>query len=635
MTDFTLPPSTETQDPTNYFFRASAKDFEKIPGSPLSYWMGSFARKAFLKMETFEQFAVPRQGMATSDVGRFIRFWYEIAYCDMMRKCQSNKESVESGKKWFPHNKGGEYRKWYGNNYNVVNWYNGGEEVLSLAAELYGSPTRTIKNMKKYFLPSVSWSLIGSGNISARQNDAGFIFDVAGPSAFPNQTYFNPVTGLLNSKAGLFFIKAINPTLNFNSGDIAKIPFAHNSEILEDLRDVIPILRFITENDWNNYETSWDFSDLPLLRSDHIFQASEDRKDTGELLPKLGNLTSIKGNTLSESWENLKQISQAMSERMQELEEENNRIWIEAYGLQDELTPEVPLKEITLTCNPWYRYKSEGKSADKLWKMGRTDAMQELLSYAVGCMMGRYSLDKPGLMLANAGEGLDDYIEKIGGPKSEIRSQGSEPDLFSQNAKLSFMPDDDGIIPILDGEWFADDVVARTREFLRVCWGGSNFIENLHYLEECLGKDLRSYFLNDFYKNHIGGDRGCGYKKRPIYWLFQSPKKGFGALVYLHRYNKDTVNTLLNRYLRPYIGKLEDRIRALDHEQAAASGKTNQTAARKEQDKLRKILKECQEWESEVIYPLAQQRIEIDLDDGVKVNYPKFGSALAKVVGLS
>jgi type II restriction/modification system DNA methylase subunit YeeA len=281
---------------------------------------------------------------------------------------------------------------------------------------------------------------------------------------------------------------------------------------------------------------------------------------------------------------------------MQELETENNRLFIAAYGLDGELQPEVPEEQITLA-------RAEA----------RRD-MAAFLSYAVGCMMGRYSPDHPGLILANAGDTLREFLKKVGKPLAE----------------LTFAPDEDGIIPVLDGEWFEDDIVARTRDFLRATFGEATLKQNLRFIEDSLGKSLDKYFLTDFYKDHLQT-----YKKRPIYWLFQSPKKGFSALVYVHRYTKDTVNTLLNKYLRDYLKKLEARINHLVHVEATATATKEKTAARKESEKLRKDLKDCQDWERNVILPLAQQRLEIDLDDGVKVNYLKFVGAVQAIPGLA
>jgi hypothetical protein len=329
----------------------------------------------------------------------------------------------------------------------------------------------------------------------------------------------------------------------------------------------------IAKSDWDNFETSWDFQDLPLLRQ------------------------CLKRATLQASWQSWETQCAAAIRRMQELETENNRTFIEAYGLQDELSPEVADEQITLA---------------------RADARRDMaafLSYAVGCMMGRYSLDKPGLVLANAEESLSAYVEKVGKPIDQ----------------LTFAPDEDGIIPVLDGEWFEDDIVGRTREFLRATFGDATLRDNVRFIEDSLGKDLRKYFLNDFYKDHLQM-----YKKRPIYWMVQSPRKSFSVLIYLHRYTRDTMNVVLNQYLREYEVKLRNRIAHLAQMQANANASTrDKTAARKESDKLVKALHDCEEWERQSVLPLAQQRVELDLDDGVKTNYLKLGEVLAPIPGLA
>jgi type II restriction/modification system DNA methylase subunit YeeA len=338
--------------------------------------------------------------------------------------------------------------------------------------------------------------------------------------------------------------------------------------------------------DWDAYETSWDFTTLPLLQRDH-------RADTLE-----GTYT-----TLRTHW-------QGMTDEMRTLEEENNRIFIDAYGLADELTPEVPLNEITLTCNPAYRYGVKNDPAANETRL-RADTLAEFLSYAVGCMFGRYSLDAPGLILANQGETLADYLARIPEP--------------------SFMPDEDNVIPVLDADWFPDDITERFRLFLRVTFGEAHFRENLRYIEDALGKDIRKYFTKDFYADHVKR-----YKKRPIYWMFSSPKGTFNALIYMHRYQSDTVSVLLNDYVREFITKLEGeraRLDKLADDPTATQGQ--KTKALKDASAVAKQIDELNEWEREVIFPMAQRRIEIDLDDGVKANYPKFGTALKKIVGLS
>jgi type II restriction/modification system DNA methylase subunit YeeA len=299
---------------------------------------------------------------------------------------------------------------------------------------------------------------------------------------------------------------------------------------------------------------------------------------------------------------------------MKELEEENNRIFIEAYGLQDELTPDVPLKEITLTCNPHYRYGGD-KTTSELEEKLQTDTIKEFISYAVGCMFGRYSLDQEGLVLANQGQTLADYLQQIPEPR--------------------FMPDEDNVIPILDGDWFSDDITERFKTFLKVSFSRDTFEKNLRFIEDALGKKgkpqtIRDYFLKDFYPDHIKR-----YKKRPIYWLFSSPKGSFNALVSMHRYRPDTVSIVLNDYLREFRTKLTAHKSYLEQVSISSSaGQSEKTKALKDIEALKKTLTELNDYEHDVLYPLATKQLAIDLDDGVKVNYLKFGTALKKIVGL-
>ena len=347
----------------------------------------------------------------------------------------------------------------------------------------------------------------------------------------------------------------------------------------------------ISKNDWNSFQTAWDFTSLPLLNPDY------------------------RQPTLKATYQKLRAHWREMTLEMQRLEEENNRIFIDAYGLQDELTPEVPLNEITLTCNPHYRYGGD-KSEDELEALLLADTMRELVSYAVGCMFGRYALDRPGLVLANQGETIEDYLKQVPEP--------------------SFPADDDNVIPMLDGDWFTDDIAERFRKFLRVAFGDEHYEENLRFVEQALnlkGKrtyTIRDYFLGEFYADHVRR-----YKKRPIYWLFSSAKGSFNALVYMHRYRPHTVSVVLNDYLREFRTKLTAHKHHL--EAVSISGSASQadkTRALKETLKVNRMIAEMEEYEREVLYPLATRQVEIDLDDGVKVNYPKLGAALKKIPGL-
>lgn len=295
---------------------------------------------------------------------------------------------------------------------------------------------------------------------------------------------------------------------------------------------------------------------------------------------------------------------------MQALEEENNSTFIRAYELSDKITSAVPLHQITLTCNPHYRY-SGNKTDAELEDLLRKDTVSEFMHYAVGCMFGRYSLDEPGLILANQGDGIAEYLAKVPNP--------------------TFEPDDDNVIPVLEGDWFPDDLTERFRKFLRVTFGEENFQENLKFVEEAIGKPIRKFFTKDFYAYHVKM-----YKKRPIYWMFASPKGTFNALIYMHRYRSDTVSVLLNDYLREFITKLEAQRTTLQRQSDDQSlTQAQRTKADKEIANIAKQIEELTEWERDVIFPLAQEQIEIDLDDGVKANYPKFGKALKKVTGLS
>ncbi len=350
--------------------------------------------------------------------------------------------------------------------------------------------------------------------------------------------------------------------------------------------NIVSKLIKLGREDWDSCEFSWDFNRLPLLAPDYY------------------------QSTIKTAYTKLRTNWQKNAAEMQRLEEKNNRIFIDAYGLQDELTPEVPLNEITLTCNPRYRYKGN-KGPNELEALLLVDTMKEFLSYAVGCMFGRYSLDKPGLILANQGETLEDYLQQI--------------------PKPSFPADTDNVIPILDQDWFIDDIPSRFYEFLKVTFGQKHYEKNLKFITDAIGKDIRKYFLKDFYKDHLKT-----YKKRPIYWLFSSPKGSFNALIYMHRYRPDTVSVILNDYLREFRTKLQNAQENLEQLSISADAtKTEKTKALKQIEKLKKTITELDTYENETLYPLATQNIEIDLDDGVKVNYKKFGKALKKVPGLS
>ena len=563
-------------------YLASANDFTKIPGNPIAYWVSEKTRTIFQNEDSISERVTSKQGLGTGEDAKFFRYHWEVSNERSSFGSNSAKDVwKDPTKRWVPLNKGGSTRKWYGNQEFLISFNQSDRDLLKTLGNHLPS-----ENL--YFKPTVSWSDITSATNSFRIYPAGFIFSNTGHSAFPtSEEDAHVLLSYCNNRFVDRMTKILNPTIHFHVGYFNLLP--DPSRIFGKAREVIPAVRKLVKfakSDWDAYETSWDFTTLPLLSPDY------------------------RGETLADSYTTLRAHWQSMTDEMQRLEEENNRIFIDAYGLQDELTPEVPLNEITLTCNPAYRYGVKASEDDRETRL-RADTMAEYLAYAVGCMFGRYSLDAPGLILANQGERLEDYLARIPEPR--------------------FMPDEDNVIPVLDENWFPDDITERFRLFLRVTFGEAHFRENLKFIEDSLGKDIRKYFTKDFYKAHW-----ARYKKRPIYWMISSPNGTFNALIYMHRYRGDTISVLLNDYLREFITKLEGertRLEKLSDDSGASKGERNR--ALKGIDKVKRQITELKEWEREVIFPLAQQKIEIDLDDGVKANYPKLGAALKSIPGLS
>lgn len=537
---------------TNKWFRA-------LPGVPISYWLSDGLVRSFARDQALVDVATPRQGLATTDNGRFLRRWSEVSIGRIGFGLASRSDAEESGRKWFPYNKGGTTRRWYGNHDFVVNWQNDGYEIKETIIRKYpylnGNPSFVAKNTDYYFRPSISWSLIGTGAPSFRYYPQGFVFDVAGTSVFPNHlTELEALLGYLNSGVTEALLGAIAPTMNLVGGDIARIPVPDLATGLTEVTEAVSRLVALTSEEWDSTEASWMFRIPPVLRLD-------------------GTLTK------------------RVSTQIRTLEVESAEILDLEAKLDEHFSVEMGLDVVPL------RGADIAQGGLQIPDTG--EIVLDLVSYAVGCMFGRYSLDEPGLILADQGATLQDYLAKVPEP--------------------SFTPDADNVIPIVDGDWFEDDIVERFRQFLRVAFGDQHFEENLRFVTESLGvKNLRDYFVKSFYKDHVKR-----YKKRPIYWLFSSPKGSFNALIYLHRYTPSTVSTVLNEYLREFQAKLRA---SLNHAERSNDAK--------DADRLRKILLELDEYEHDVLYPLASQNIAIDLDDGVKVNYPKFYPALKKIPGL-
>ncbi len=559
-----------------YFYEAQQSNFFKIPGSPVAYWVSKRMLNDFEIGVPLETIAYPRQGMATTNNGRFLRQWFEVSLSRIGFGLKSEEDTVGEHK-WFPYNKGGDFRKWYGNNDYVVNFQNKGAEVCAyIDSHSAVDHKGRVINRDKYFKPSVTWSKISSGAIAFRYKPQGFIFDVAGTSIFGNNFVLDTLLGFLNSKVCLSILSCLSPTLNYEVGHICSIPILSGITDNEQIEQTAAQNQVISKTDWDAYEISWDFQRHPLLRP---------------------------VSSLPDAYTAWKAECEQRFLQLKTNEEELNRIFIDIYGLQDELTPEVADKDVTV--HRIFDTKDDVPESMQGSNYVRTkrDEIVSLLSYAVGCMFGRYSLDADGL--AYAGGDWDDGKYK------------------------TFRPDRDGILPITDEEYLEDDIVSRLCDWLKAVYGADTLEENLDFIAGALGgkggtsrEIIRSYFLKDFFKDHCKA-----YQKRPIYWLFDSGKQnGFKALIYLHRYTPDTIGNLRVDYLHKMQRVYESEINRMQDMIDHSTNAREVAASTKRKEKLQKQLKECRDYD-EMIAHLALSRIELDLDDGVKVNYRKMQTA--------
>lgn len=565
----------------NRFDQNSQSAFKKLPGSPLAYWLSSNICKVFEYSTPLSEYYPVNPGIRTGKDELFLRFWFEVsADNSQMSLCSS--DEMNSNKKWFPMHKGGSFRKWYGNAEHIIDLYDDAQNIRTK------SPDYRLRDKKWYFQPYVSWSRISTADISFRYFEKGVLFSDAGPGIFAGAEC-EKVIALLNSKLGNYFLGVINPTLNYQKQDVEAIPYIPDFDSASSIRAVE-----IAKADWDSYETSWDFKSNPLV------DYSED-------------------NNLSKIFRNIRQAWNRTFEELKDIEEANNEILINTYGLQKELTTEVANEKIALTCNPYYRY-GVSKSESEIENFLQCDTVIELLSYSMGSMIGRYSLDKEGIVYAHAGnKGFKELVE--------------------EGTYKTFPADDDGIIPLASEEWlFEDDATARFREFVKTVWGEEHLQENLEFVAESLclyaikskkGEGamdtIRRYFSEKFFAEHCKM-----YKKRPIYWLFSSGKeKAFECLVYLHRYNESTLSRMRTEYVTPLMGKYESQYSLIAEQVSDASG-AEQRKLEKELKSLEKKQAELRKFDEELKH-YAEMRISLDLDDGVKVNYGKFGNLLANV----
>ena len=558
----------------DYFYEVDPQRFGRIPGSPFAFWGTEKQVDAFEHSKALSVLSNPRQGLITGDVNRFVRKWYECSSANL--NLSASPTDINRQGKWFPYCNGGGFRKWYGNNEDVVNWYLDGFEVKNFTDDK-GKQRSRPQNQQYYYQEGGTWTAISSSSFSVRYFPEGFLFSNAGMAIYAETKKLKYIIGFLNSKLSQLYLGLFNEGLNYNQGDIAKLPILLGDVDL--VSDRTTEIISISKDDWDSFETSWDFVRHPLVPSTRDKLEQQQSQFEKSRMEKFGRI----------SWhfENWQHECDSRFMRLKSHEEELNSIFIDIYGLQDELTPEVEDKDVTV------------RKAD----LGRD--VRALISYAVGCMFGRYSLDEPGLAYA-----------------------GGEWDASKYS---TIIPDKDNIIPICDDDYFDDDITGRFVKWVETVYGSETLEENLKFIADALGgkgtprEVIRSYFINDFYADHLKI-----YQKRPIYWLFDSGKKnGFKALIYMHRYQSD----LLARMRTDYVHEQQERYRtqlmhladAIDH--ASASERVKLT---KQQKKIQEQALEIQKYE-EKVHHLADQNIQIDLDDGIKHNYEMFADVLAKI----
>ncbi|EIZ4501259.1 BREX-1 system adenine-specific DNA-methyltransferase PglX [Escherichia coli] len=565
---------------------ATASDFKKIPGSPIAYWVNPKILSCFTLGTPVQVYSVPRQGFATGNNDLFLRRWSEIS---LTKFSQFNSYMDDkNASKWFPCNKGGAYRKWFGNNDLVVNWDKNGAEMKSYEGSV-------IRNERYYFKEGITWSTISSSYLSMRYSPEGFLFETKGSVCFSdNQDSLFYALALMNSPIAEKILEALSPTLDFHEGPVGKVPVIekYKQEIVSQVRELIEL----SKSDWDEHESSWSFKNHPLL--------------------------DFKNEKISNSYNQMKESWQNRVVRTQLLETKNNQKLLETYNLLGLIEPNVSISKIALDSNSTFKYPNKN-NLDEINHRQCSDIFSELTSYIIGCQMGRYSLDREGLVYAHEG------------------NKGFA-DLVAEGAYKTFPADSDGILPLMDDEWFEDDVTSRVKEFVRTVWGEEHLQENLEFIAESLClyaikpkkgesalETIRRYLSTQFWKDHMKM-----YKKRPIYWLFSSGKeKAFECLVYLHRYNDATLSRMRTEYVVPLLARYQANIDRLNDQLDEASG-GEATRLKRERDSLIKKFSELRSYDDRLRH-YADMRISIDLDDGVKVNYGKFGDLLADVKAIT
>lgn len=550
-------------------YTANQDNFAKIPGSSVAYWLSRNSLVNFDKV-FLENFANSREGVTTGCNDQFLRLWYEVAFGNIGWNAKAANDTINCNFKWYKQMKGGDFRRWYGNREYVIDWENNGDRIQHFADEKTGRIRSHNYNLDYNFHEMLTWTNISTGKFSLRYVEEGFVFDTTSSAMFLSHRNVFYVLALMNSCVAQNYLSVLCPTLKYQPGNVVKVPYIEKSK--GDVEELSKKCVALSKDDWDSFETSWDFTRHPFIKA----------------ITKYPNMMDIGNIYLAECYDIWAGECEERFEKLKANEEELNRIFIDIYGLQDELTPEVEDKDVTV------------RKAD----LGRD--VRSFISYAVGCMFGRYSPTYDGL--AYAGGTWDDGKYNI------------------------YKPDADGIIPICDDEYFEDDMMGRFVEFVRVVYGDGSLEDNLRFIANALGgkgqpkEVIRNYFLNDFYADH------CKiYQKRPIYWLFDSGKKnGFKCLIYLHRYQPDTIARIRTDYVHEQQARYRTAIEGLEKQVAAATSTSERVKLTKQLNKVQAQDTELHQYE-EKVHALADQMIKIDLDDGVKHNYEIFKDVLAKI----
>lgn len=547
-------------NPTNHF-KAAPENFEKIPGLPIAYWISQSTLDIFQNAKKIRDFFQPCTGLQTGDNTRFIKKWFEVSIQDT---------NILDGIKWFMLNNGGEYRKWFGNFEDVLMWEDNGRTIKQHSSSV-------IRNEIYYYQSGITWNRIATDGLNMRYLPNNFIFDQAGDSLFfkkehPNWQYY--LLAFFNTKVAFNIMAILSPTLNLTAGGISDFPiiFPKSDSIIQAINIATEKSVNFSREEWDSRETSWDFTRNELLK----------HKTDGKIETAYA--------AYCDYWK-------AKFFQLHANEEELNRLFIDIYALQDELTPDVALEDITIL-------KAEADIVDGELVFNADEIMRQFISYAVGVMFGRYSLDSEGLVVANMNQAIP--------------------------TDTTFAIDDDNVIPVLEDDYFSDDIVSRFIQFVKITFGEEHLNANIRFIEKALGKTIRAYFVKDFCPDHIKR-----YKKRPIYWMVSSPKKGFNALLYMHRYQSDIFARVRNNYLHEYATKLEAHKEIL--EQTIVSQSVSDKEKKEADKQIKKIdtkLKEIRSFDRDHLTRYAQNGIDIDLDDGVKVNYCKFEEILHPITGL-